>query len=363
MSILFFILGMATLVSGAELLVRGASRLAMAVGLSPLVIGLTVVAYGTSTPELAVSADAALGGRADLAMGNVVGSNIANVLLILGLSAIILPLTVHSQLIRQEVPIMIGISLFLLWLALDGNVSRVDAALLLVLLFIYTTLVIQQSRRSLSAGIANQTDAGPADRPARHWSVYVSMVVIGLGLLVLGAHWLVESAVAFARHLGVSELVIGLTIVAVGTSLPEIATSLLAAIRGERDIAVGNVVGSNIFNIVGVLGISGVLSPAGLIVNPAVLSFDLPVMIAVAFACLPIFFTGFRIARWEGALFLGAYVAYIAYLVFAAQAHDALDTFGPVTIAVVLPLIVLTLLVIAGYEWRARARNVSQEQD
>ncbi|HQO29960.1 MAG TPA: calcium/sodium antiporter [Accumulibacter sp.] len=363
MSILFFILGMATLVSGAELLVRGASRLAMSVGLSPLVIGLTVVAYGTSTPELAVSADAALGGRADLALGNVVGSNIANVLLILGLSAIILPLTVHSQLIRQEVPIMIGISLFLLWLALDGNVSRVDAALLLVLLFIYTTLVIQQSRRSLSAGIANQTDAGPADRPARHWSVYVSMVVVGLGLLVLGAHWLVESAVAFARHLGVSELVIGLTIVAVGTSLPEIATSLLAAIRGERDIAVGNVVGSNIFNIVGVLGISGLLSPAGLIVNPAALNFDLPVMIAVAFACLPIFFTGFRIARWEGALFLGAYVAYVAYLVFAAQAHDALDTFGPVTIAVVLPLIVLTLLVIAWYEWRARARNVAQEQD
>jgi cation:H+ antiporter len=171
---------------------------------------------------------------------------------------------------------------------------------------------------------------------------------------VLGATWLVDSAVAFAKHLGVSELVIGLTIIAAGTSLPEVATSIIAAIRGQRDIAVGNVVGSNIFNILGVLGVSAVAAPTGLAVAPALPAFDLPIMISVAVACLPIFFTGQLIARWEGALFLALYVAYTVYLILAAQAHDALEPFSALMLYTVLPLIALTLALVSWREWRAR---------
>lgn len=356
MDILFFVLGLAALVGGAELLVRGASRLSLSFGISPLVVGLTVVAFGTSAPELAVSVQSATTGRADIAMGNVVGSNIMNILFILGASALIVPLVVASQLIRQEVPIMIGVSLLLLALAADGVISGRDGLLLVALLAAYVAFLIRQSRRRNQ----EQNEGCPAEFCAQrswddHWAIQVLLVAAGLGLLALGAHWLVEAAVAFARQLGMSELVIGLTIVAIGTSFPEIATSLMAAVRGERDIAVGNVVGSNIFNIAGVLGVAGLAAPAGIPVHASVLWFDLPVMIAVSLACLPVFFTGSRIARWEGALFLGLYVAYLAYLILAAQKHDALTTFGWVLAGFVLPALAATLVVVSWREWRAVA--------
>ena len=354
MDILFFVLGLATLVGGAELLVRGASRLSLSFGISPLVVGLTVVAFGTSAPELAVSVQSAMTDRADIALGNVVGSNIMNILLILGASALIVPLVVASQLIRQEVPVMIGFALLLLALASDGVISRHDGLLFVGLLTAYLVFIVRQSRRS------NQVpeEACPAEFCAPkawddHWAIQSLFVVAGLGLLALGAHWLVEAAVAFARHLGMSELLIGLTIVAIGTSFPEIATSLMAAVRGQRDIAVGNVVGSNIFNVAGVLGVSGLVAPSGIPVHASALSFDLPVMIAVSLACLPIFFTGSRIARWEGALFIGLYAAYLAYLVLAAQQHEALTTYGWVLAIFVLPVVTLTLLVVSWREWRA----------
>ncbi len=355
---LLFIAGLALLVLGAEFLVRGASKLALSAGISPLVVGLTVVAYGTSSPEMAVSVQAAISGRNDLAVGNVVGSNIFNVLFILGASALISRLVVARQLVHQEVPIMIGVSLLLLLLCLDGRVSFVDGALLVGLLVGYTVFVIVQSRRELKMEAGAGESSGDGSGWDRHWAMQALLVVGGLGLLVLGANWLVEAAVAIAKGLGVSELVIGLTIIAAGTSLPEVATSILAAIRGQRDIAVGNVVGSNIFNILGVLGISALAASSGLSVSPAMVVFDIPVMIAVAVACLPIFFTGHLIARWEGALFVALYAAYTTYLILAARQHDALDTFGVAMTYAVLPAVSLTLAILALREWRVRKAHV-----
>jgi cation:H+ antiporter len=359
MSLVFFLLGLVALVLGAELLVRGASRLALSFGISSLVVGLTVVAFGTSAPELAVSTQSALSGQVDIAIGNVVGSNIFNVLFILGASALITPLLVNQQLIRQEVPIMIGFSLLAWGLAADGGLSWRDGALLVALLLAYTAFVILQSRRAQPREVTAEYDealAIPADRGwDRHWAVQVSLVLVGLCLLVLGSHWLVDAAVRFATWLGVSELVIALTIVAVGTSLPEVATSIVAAVRGERDIAVGNVVGSNIFNLLGVIGVAALVAPRTLPVSPAMLAFDLPVMTAVAVTCLPIFFTGHLIARWEGAVFFGYYLAYTAYLVLAAQQHDALAGFSLVMEVFVLPLTALTLAIFALRHWRERA--------
>ncbi|MEW5966136.1 MAG: calcium/sodium antiporter [Pseudomonadota bacterium] len=356
---LLFVVGLAALILGAELLVRGASRLALSLGITPLVVGLTVVAFGTSAPELAVTVQSAWSGQVDIALGNVVGSNLFNVLVILGLSALITPLVVHQQVIRQEVPVMVGASLLLWALALDGGIGRWEGFLLAGLVAGYTVLLIRQSRRETAAARAEldaeyaQAFDGPPKGWHAHWGVQVLLVLAGLALLVLGARWLVEAAVAFARHLGVSELVIGLTIVAAGTSLPEVATSVMAAIRGERDIAVGNVVGSNIFNILAVLGLSASVAPAELTVAPAMLAFDIPVMVAVAVACLPVFFTGNRIDRWEGALFLGLYAAYVLYLILDASGHDALRGYGAAMGGFVLPLVSVTLLVLAWRHWRA----------
>jgi len=340
-----FTIGLFALIAGARALVRGASKLALSFGVSPLVIGLTIVAMGTSAPEVAVSVGAALDGRTDLAVGNVVGSNTFNVLFILGLSALIAPLVVNAQLIRQEVPIMIGASLLLILLAADGRLGMLESVVLLALLLAYTVFLIVQSRRETAATRDEYAEALPPDRAwDRHWSVQVLLVLAGLALLVFGAKWLVDAAVAFARAAGVSELVIALTIVAAGTSMPEVATSVTAALKGERDIAVGNVVGSNVFNILGCLGVSGLVG-GGLPVPAAALAFDLWVMLAAAFACLPVFLTGREIARWEGGLFIGYYFAYTAFLVLAARHHQALPSFSAAMLSFVLPLTIVTLLV------------------
>ncbi|MDC7806339.1 calcium/sodium antiporter [Luteimonas sp BLCC-B24] len=358
LNVLLFVAGLAALVGGAELLVRGASRLALSFGISPLVVGLTIVAFGTSAPEMAISAGAVLGGQTDLAVGNVVGSNIFNVLFVLGLSALIAPLVVHRQVIRQEVPILIGASLLLAVLSLDGRLTMFDGALLLGLVIAYTVFLVVQSRREARAAAA-ETGASPANeydaefQPPRAgaWDsrlpVQLVLIVVGLGLLVLGSDWLVTAAVAFATALGVSDVVIGLTIVAAGTSMPEVATSVAAAIKGERDIAVGNAIGSSTFNILGCLGLSGLLAgSAGLVVPGPVLAFDLWVMVAVALACLPIFLSGREIARWEGGVFFGYYLAYVAYLILAAQSHAALPAFSSVMMGFVVPLTVITLVVV-----------------
>jgi len=342
---LFFILGLAALVVGAEALVRGAAKIALSFGISPLVVGLTIVAVGTSSPEIAVSVGAVLSGTTDIAVGNVVGSNVFNVLLILGLSAVITPLVVHSQIIRQEVPIMIGASLLLAVMVLDGSLGLWESWLLLVLLIGYVVFLVLQSRAE-TAAIRDEYAEGMrrSGEWDSHWAVQVLLILAGLGLLVLGSEWLVGAAVAFARVLGVSDLVIGLTIIAAGTSMPEAATSIMAAVRGERDIAVGNVIGSNTFNILGCLGVSGVVSGSGLSIPPAVLNFDLWVMVAVALACLPVFMLGREIGRRRGLMFLGFYVVYVTYLILGAQQHDALDEFSAVMISFVLPITIVTLV-------------------
>jgi cation:H+ antiporter len=355
MVIVLFIAGLVCLIVGAEALVRGASRLAAALGISPLIIGLTVVALGTSSPEFAVSIKSALSGQASIGVGNVVGSNIFNILFILGLSALIVPLSVSQQLVRLDVPLMILISVAVLIFSLDGIFSRIEGLILVTSLATYISFLIFQScRKSIDPKEDGDKKSSDKENARYGWVKNIAMALFGLALLVLGSGWLVDSAVAFALYLGVSELVVGLTIVAVGTSLPEVVTSVIAAMRGERDIAVGNVVGSNIFNILGVLGVASIVAPKGIDVSPAVIGFDIPVMIAVAFACLPIFFTGGVISRKEGALLLGYYVAYTLYLILAASHHDALPSFNAVMLYFVIPLTVVTLVIIAMRELRRR---------
>lgn len=345
-----FFAGLVALVAGAELLVRGAARLALSLRISPLVVGLTVVAFGTSAPELAVSVRSAWTGRVDIALGNVIGSNICNVLLILGAAAVVVPLVADRRVVRQEVPLMIGASLLLWLVSLDGGIGRGDGLLFVTLVIVWTGFLIRQGRRA-------STDPVDVEVPReggfdRHWSVQLLLVVAGLLLLVAGAGWLVDAAVGFARQLGLSELVVGLTIVALGTSLPELATSVMAALRGQRDIAVGNVLGSCLFNILVVLGVAASVAPRALPVPPSLLAFDLPVMVAAAVACLPVFFTHGALSRWEGGLFLALYGAYLAYLVLAATAHDALRGYTLVMGGFVLPLVGVTLLVLAWRHWR-----------
>ncbi|HVH98750.1 MAG TPA: calcium/sodium antiporter [Enhygromyxa sp.] len=360
MTALLLIAGLVLLVLGGELLVRGASKLASSVGISPLVVGLTVVAFGTSAPELAVSVQASFAGEVDIALGNVVGSNIFNVLFILGLSALITPLLVASQMIRQEVPMMIGVSLLLLLLALDNRISQVEGGLFFALLLGYTTLLIRQSRRETKA-IREEYEHEMHVEP-KSWDdrlpAQIGLIVVGLVMLVFGARFLVDGAIQIATALGVSELIIGLTIVAGGTSLPEVAASIAAALKGQRDIAVGNVVGSNIFNILCVLGLSALVSPEGLAVSQTLLEFDMIVMLAVAVACLPIFFTGSTIARWEGAVFLGYYIAYTTYLVLSTQQSAMLDGFRVVMLGFVLPLTVLTLAVVSYRAWKMQRSGI-----
>ncbi|MCB2427583.1 calcium/sodium antiporter [Methylophaga pinxianii] len=303
--------GLILLITGAELLVKGASRLAISFGIPALVVGLTVVAFGTSAPEMAVSVKAAFSGQAELAIANVVGSNIFNILFILGLAAVIMPLIVSQQLIRQDVPIMIAISVMALWMIQDGMIGKLEATILFAGVVLYTVFLFYQGKKT---GIDNsEVD----EKPAPTW-LNVMLIIIGLALLVLGARWLVQSAVTIASSFGVSEAVIGLTIIAAGTSLPEVMTSIVATIKGERDIAIGNVVGSNIFNILAVLGLSGLFSPTPLLASEQLMQIDVPVMLGVAILCLPLFFLGGILNRFEGLLFLMLYVAYVWFTIAMA---------------------------------------------
>lgn len=348
-----FVVGLALLIAGGESLVKGASRIALSFGISPIVIGLTVVAFGTSAPELAVSAGASLSGAPDLIVGNVVGSNIYNVLLILGLSALIAPLVVRREVVRREVPLMVAASVGTLLLALDGSIGRLDGLLLFGGLLLWLANLLRESR-SLERTEAHDAQEMTTARRDRLRSL--AFIVAGLVMLVVGARWLVDGAVSVASALGLSDLVIALTVVAIGTSLPELATSIIATIRGERDIAVGNVVGSNVFNLLAVLGLSAIIAGEVPVAQGA-LTFDLPVMVAVAVACLPIFFTGYRIARWEGVLFLGYGVGYTLYLLATALSHPTVPAFTEALAAVVVPLTIITLLVFVTRDARRARRD------
>jgi cation:H+ antiporter len=355
--------GLALLFAGGELLVRGASGLALLARVSPLVIGLTVVAYGTSAPELVVSLSAALDGRDDVAVGNVVGSNVFNVLAILGGCALLRPLVVARQLVIREVPILIAASFALLLLGADGRIAPSEGLLLCAGALWFTLRSLRDGRREAAAEAPPPAPEAPGASPGRRLGLNLALVAAGLAALVAGGRALVDAAVAIARDLGVDEAVIALTIVSAGTSLPEVATSAVATLRGQRDIAVGNVVGSNIFNILLIAGASSLAAGGdGLRVSPAIESFDLPVMTAAAMACLPIMARGHRIARWEGALFLAYYAAYTTYLLLAAKQHAVLPRFSLVMLEFVVPLTVATVLAVAladrggDGEKRGRAR-------
>ncbi len=360
-TVLMLIAGLALLVVGAEALVRGASKIAAAFGISPLVIGLTVVAFGTSSPELAVGVQSALSGNGDIALGNVIGSNIFNILVIVGLSAVIVPLVVHQKLVRLDVPLVIGLSVLVFILGLDGRIGRVEGKLLFLGLAAFIVFEIRHGRQEseeVQQEYAQEYGDGRT-KGAGQWALNVLLLVSGLAMLILGSDWLVDSASAIARSLGVSDLIIGLTIVAAGTSAPELATSIMAAVRGERDIAVGNAVGSNVFNILGVLGLTAALAPEGIAVPRSALAFDIPIMIAVALAALPVFFTGYTISRWEGAVFLAYYAAYTLFLLLAATEHDALRPYSVLLFVFVVPITAITLLVLALREVRLHRRGGS----
>jgi cation:H+ antiporter len=345
--------GFVVLVFGAEWLVKGASRMALALGMTPLVVGLTVVAFGTSAPELAVSVASAWSGQADLAVGNVVGSNIANILLVLGLSAVVAPLVVHQQLVRLDVPIMLGASVLFYVLALDGRIGLWDSVLLAGGIVAYVAFLVIESRKETTPEVLSQYEAGI--KPAGTlWSDLLWMLA-GLGGLVLGAQLLVEGAVSLARTFGVSELMIGLTVLAIGTSLPELATSVVAALRGERDIAVGNVVGSNIFNLLSVIGFTGLASWGQLSVSEIALTLDIPVMLGVALLCLPVFRSEFVVTRANGALFLGCYIAYLGWLITSNMGTPP-EWLGPLLQNGLIPLAIIFTMVVFVTATRGESR-------
>lgn len=334
-----FVLGFVLLVQGAEALVRGASKLASAVGLPPLAIGLTIVAYGTSAPELSVSLTSIFNDQANLAIGNAIGSNITNILLILGICAVIAPVAVLQQVIQIDIPVMILTTALLLPMGLDGQFDRLDGVILLTIALAYT---ISTANRS-SNDPQSESDSDLPNPSYRAIVISLLQISLGTGMLVVGSHWLVKGAVAIATALGVDELVIGLTIIAVGTSLPELAASVVATLKGERDIAIGNVIGSNICNVVFVLGLPTLMTSEAVLVASEAMQINIPFALAVECFCLPIAFTGYVISRWEGFLFLFYYIAYIAYLILRAIDSNTLPLFIVVMLKVIIPITILVL--------------------
>jgi len=311
LAIAILIVGLVLLYFGAEGLVRGSSSLALRLGVGPLLVGLTVVAFGTSTPELVVSLKAAYLGQGDISVGNVVGSNICNIGLIVGFSALIIPIKVASQIVRVDTPIMIGVTALALFCLHDGSLSRAEGIVLFVLLVAYVLFSIRLAKQQATDPLAGEFSE---EIKISKWGVWqdIAFIVAGLVMLVFGARFLVEAAIDIAKAFGLSEAVIGLTIVAMGTSLPEFATSLVAALKKEADIAVGNVVGSNIFNVLGILGISSAVTPLS---SAGITDIDLGVMAGFAVVLWIFSRTGFRITRTEGLILLVAYVGYISWLI------------------------------------------------
>lgn len=308
MTALLIIGGLIALVIGGELLVRGATKLALRLGIAPMVVGLTVVSIGTSLPELAVGIDAARIGAGPLAVGNIAGTNVVNILLILGLSVIIAPLAIERTTRRFELPMMVLASALLMVLVLDGELSRLDGALLTALAVVFTWQIVRIAKRTSIPAVERDIASMPR---GNRWTDGL-LLVAGMIIVIFGATWLVEGSVDAARALGVSEAVIGLTIVAIGTSAPELVTTIVSTIRGQRDVAIGNLIGSSVYNVALILGATALFKP--LAVTPELIQIDIPVMLAVALLCIPVFFTGWRVSRAEGVLFVGLYAAYLGLL-------------------------------------------------
>ncbi len=332
---------------GAEFSVRAAVRLAASLRVRPVVIGLTVVALISSAPQMAVSLQAAFSSSPDIALGSVVGSTIFNILVTLGLSALIIPLRVARQLVRVDIPLMIGATLLVFLLSYNGELSAFDGGLLLLALLAYLWVLVRRARGQFHkiAPVAGQLSPTP-------WLSSLACMAFGLMLLILGARLLVEAAVIIAQDLGLSERVIGLTVIAGSTSLPALTTSLIAAMRGQRDIAVGNVIGSNLFNLLGVLGLTALIAPQPLSVSPNALGFDLPVMLAVAVLCMPVFYSGYRVTRAEGLLLLALYFAYGLHIISFTTGMPLADSLEKLMIRFVLPLLAAFLVFGTVRAWR-----------
>lgn len=332
---------------GAEFSVRAAVRLAASLKVRPLIIGLTVVAMGSSAPQMAVSVQAAFSSSPDISVGSVVGSNIFNVLVTLGLCALIIPLRVARQLVRVDIPLMIGASLLVFALSYNGELSAFDGAVLLLALLVYLLILARRSRKQLPTN-------PPINLLTSRSQQFISLatMVFGLVLLVMGGRLMVDAAVIIAQDLGLSERVIGLTVIAGSTSLPALSTSLIAASRGERDIAVGNVIGSNLFNLLGVLGLTALIAPTPLSISPNALDFDLPVMLAVAALCLPVFYSGYRVTRSEGLLLLALYLAYGLHIVSFTTGMPLADKLERVMNYAVLPVLTGLIVFSTVRAWR-----------
>lgn len=304
LNVLYFIIGITGLIAGGELLVRGASRFAKDLGISPVIIGLTVVAFGTSSPEFVVCLTAALQGASDITVGNIVGSNIANIALILGVAAIIKPISIHQSITRVQTPFMILLTILVFIIALNHYIGRAEGLIVFLML---PVLILYSYYSYKNDKIENGENNGSAKKPI----IQLVMLTVGLFFLILGARLTVSSGIEFARMFGLSELVIGVTIIAIGTSLPELSTAIFSALKNEHEIIVGNVVGSNIFNL-GILGLVALIHP--ITVNPEALKLDFPVMIVLSILIYPVMKIGSRISRVEGALLLCSYFGFMYFL-------------------------------------------------
>lgn len=312
---LSLIIGIALLTLGGETLIRGAIAAARRVGISPLLTGLVIVGFGTSSPELVVSIDAAINSQPDIAVGNIVGSNIGNVLLILGLCALITPMTVQPLALKRDGLVVVVASVLFLLLSFDGSLGRIDAVIFLCCLAAYLGWAYwSESRHHAPAGEVYSAEAEEISKLPRNWFTVGLAIIVGLALLIGGSRLLLYGAIGIAQSAGIPETVIGLTLVAVGTSLPELAVSIIAALRRHADVAVGNILGSNIFNLLGILGVSAMLQPLPMATR--IQNFDQWVMLGSAIALMTFLYTGLRLARWEGGILLVSYAIYV-WLSFA----------------------------------------------
>ena len=319
-AVVLLLVGIGLLVGGAELVLRSGTRLAARLGIPPLVIGLTIVALGTSAPELAVGIDAALVDAGSLAVGNIAGTNTVNLLFVLGLSAVIRPIGMDDRSLRIDLPVMVVAASAMLLMAWDGQLSRLDGAVLALGAVVHTVVTVRSTRKESAAVRAEfEEEFGrPVARGAGALAVELGALVAGIAVIVVGADLLVGAAEDLARQLGVSDAVIGLTVVAIGTSAPELVTMIMSTLRDERDIAIGNILGSSTYNILAILGVTALVPAGGIEVEPRLVNVDIPVMLLAALACIPVFVSGRRVTRQEGGLFVGSYLLYLGLLVAAA---------------------------------------------
>jgi cation:H+ antiporter len=317
-AIIWIVLGLAALVAGAELIVRGGTRVAAYLRIPPIIIGLTIVSVGTSVPELAVGIEAAHRGNGALAVGNIAGTNVVNLLLILGVSALLRPLALTMQTLRIDLPVMGFAAVGFLAMCWDGELSRLEGIAMVSAGVAYTLLIIYLARRESSDAkqeFASEFTVKSTLQPAAMLALSVAMLLVGIAIVVVGSDWLVDGASTLARAMGVSEALIGLTIVAIGTSSPELVTTIIGTLRNDRDVAVGNLLGSSIYNILAILGITCLVPAQGLAVERELIHIDIPFMVGATLACIPVFLSGRRVTRTEGGVFVAAYLAYITYLV------------------------------------------------